>query len=110
MCYDNIKEVIYLRFPNGKSPFQDWFLKLALKEQLIVQTYLDRIASGGGKKSIKILGDGVFEIKIKFGPGFRIYFANQGRKLILLLLGGNKGSQKRDISLAKKFWRDYVSK
>ncbi|RLA59030.1 MAG: type II toxin-antitoxin system RelE/ParE family toxin [Epsilonproteobacteria bacterium] len=110
MCYNRPKRVIYLRLPNGKTPFQDWVLGLPLNIQLIIQSYIDRIARGGGKKNIRNIGDGVFEIKIKYGPGLRIYFAYQGKKIILLFLGGDKGSQKRDISLAKKYWRDYVSK
>ncbi len=65
---------------------------------------------GGGKKNVKFLGDGVFEIKVNFGPGFRIYFAEERNTLFLLLLGGNKNTQERDIEKAKKYWREYVSK
>ena len=106
MCYD----VEYLQLPGGKRPFKVWINKLGLKERFIVRTFIDRIARGGGKKNVRGLGDGIYEIKIKYGPGFRIYFANRGRKIILLLLGGDKGNQKRDIFLAKKYWSDYVSK
>ena len=52
----------------------------------------------------KRIGDGVFELRIEYGPGYRLYFAFQEEKLILLLCGGDKGSQKRDIEKAKKMW------
>ncbi|TDJ03658.1 MAG: type II toxin-antitoxin system RelE/ParE family toxin [Deltaproteobacteria bacterium] len=109
MCYDKARRVIYYALENGKEPFREWVKKLNIREQDIIMTYVVRVRSGGAKRNIKNLGDGIFEIKIQYGPGFRIYFGNQGRNIILLLLGGDKGSQKRDISLAKKYWRNYVS-
>ena len=59
------------------------------------------------KNPSKSLKDGVFEIKIPFGPGLRIYFGEDGDQLILLLIGGDKGSQKKDIAKAKEYWSDY---
>ena len=65
------------------------------------------MARGGSKKSIKALKDGIFEIKITYGPGFRVYFAKDGDELIILLIGGDKKTQIRDIDKAKKLWRSY---
>jgi putative addiction module killer protein len=109
MCYDGKKRVKYFRLPNGREPFKDWFKKLDKKERIVIRGYVERITEGGGKKNIKYLGDGVFEIKIFFHSGLRVYFALENEYIILLLLGGNKTSQPRDIKLAKKYWRDYVS-
>ena len=67
--------------------------------------YIERVAIGGSKKNIRSLGDGLFEIKIHYGPGYRIYFGNLKGSIILLLVGGDKSSQRQDISLAKKYWR-----
>ena len=53
------------------------------------------------------LHHGVFELKVNFGPGYRIYFGIDGDTLIVLLCGGDKGSQDRDITAARKYWADY---
>jgi len=109
MCYDSPKKVLYLNLPNAKEPFRNWINKFSERNRLLIRAYIDRVARGGGKKNIKNIGDGVFEIKIKLGPGYRVYFTKIGNDIILLLLGGDKGTQKRDILLAKKYWRNYVS-
>jgi len=62
-----------------------------MKAQIIVDRFVQRVGQGGAKKSIKSLKDGVFEIKIPFGPGLRVYFGEDGDQLILLLIGGDKG-------------------
>lgn len=56
----------------------------------------------------KQLGDGVWEARCAFGRGYRIYFGKSGREVVLLLLGGDKGSQTKDIGRAKKYWATYV--
>ncbi|PCH56728.1 MAG: hypothetical protein COC15_02750 [Legionellales bacterium] len=53
------------------------------------------------------LGDGIVELKIHYGPGYRVYYARKGKTVYLLLCGGNKSSQKKDIKLAKKYWKIY---
>ena len=105
-----MKKVYNLILPNNKEPFEEWIRKLDEKSRSNIDTYIDRVASGGGKKNIKFLGDGVFEIKINYGPGFRVYFAEEWNNIILLLIGGNKRTQIRDINKAKRYWRDYVQK
>jgi len=68
------------------------------------------VAQGGAKKSIKSLKDGVFEIKIPYAGGLRIYFGEDKQKVILLLIGGDKKTQQRDIRKAKEYWRGYYGK
>lgn len=67
---------------------------------------LDRIEQGnlGDYRSV---GAGVFELKIDYGPGYRVYFGQVGSTIVLLLCGGNKGTQERDIRKAQKYWEDY---
>jgi putative addiction module killer protein len=84
--------------------------QLDARTQARVHSYVDRVAAGGAKKNIRALGDGVFEIKIDFSPGIRVYFGEIGDVIILLLLGGDKGSQNRDIAKAKEYWRLYAQK
>ena len=56
------------------------------------------------------LGDGLFEIRIFFGPGYRVYFGKQEEKVVILLWGGKKDSQKRDIEKAQRYWKIYNTK
>ncbi|MCB0367409.1 MAG: type II toxin-antitoxin system RelE/ParE family toxin [Bdellovibrionaceae bacterium] len=102
------KSIEYYITEAGQAPFLDWFDKLPHQEQYIVRKYLLRIADGGSKKSLKSLKGGVFEIRIFHGSGLRVYFAEDGEKIILLLLGGNKRSQKSDIGKARKYWSEYA--
>ena len=94
----------------GDKPFNKWFNKLNTATATIVRKYIERVASGGSKKNIKSLQDGIFEIKINYGPGYRVYFAEEKKFILLLLVGGNKNSQQSDILKAKKYWRDYGKK
>ena len=98
----------YIR-PNGQSPFLDWFDSLEAEIQNRIRSRLNRLRSGnfGDCKSV---GLGVFEIRIHFGPGYRIYFGVDGLKIIILLLGGDKDSQTKDIQDAHYYWSEYWSK
>ena len=96
--------------PNGREPFEEWARRLPQEVRAMIDAYVDRVAYGGGKNNIRNLKDGVFEIKIDKGPGWRVYFGETGSSLILLLLGGHKGSQDRDVKKAKEYWRIYAQK
>ncbi len=102
-----IKKIIYFVTENGSSPFEDWFNKLDKLVRVIVIRTIQRVAKGGAKKSIKALKDGVFEMKVPHGPGYRVYFAEDGDDIIILLVGGDKKTQSRDIDKAKEYWRNY---
>jgi putative addiction module killer protein len=71
----------------------------------IITVALERLA-GGNTSSIKLVGEGVSEYKIDFGPGYRIYFGKDGDRLVILLGGGTKKRQKQDIENAKAAWRE----
>ncbi len=64
----------------------------------------------GNKGNVRAVGEGVSELKVDFGPGYRVYFALEGKALVILLVGGSKGSQKKDIEKANEYWKDYSSK
>lgn len=53
------------------------------------------------------IGDGLSELRIFFGPGYRVYFGEHGDRIVVLLCGGDKGSQKKDIKKAKAYWKEY---
>jgi len=94
---------------SGHIPYREWFESLAIKVQVAVDRRLTRIESGliGDCKHIS---GGVLELRIDSGPGYRIYFGQRGRAVILLLCGGDKSSQKKDIQSAKKYWTDYLGR
>ena len=91
---------------DGKAPIDDWFNGLDATAAVKVRTALARIESGNWG-DIKPVGQGVFERRITFGPGYRIYFGRDGDTLIILLCGGTKKRQRNDIEKAKSCWVDY---
>ena len=101
------KSIHYYVKDNGKAPFLEWVNNLDMKQQVIVDRYIQRVAQGSSEKSVKSLKNGVFEIKIPYSSGLRVYFGENGNKIILLLIGGDKRTQSRDIKKAKEYWRKH---
>ena len=93
---------------DGKSPFARWFSRIDATAAAKVSTALYRIEQGN-VSNIKSVGKGIFECKIDFGPGYRIYFGWQSDTLVILLGGGAKKTQDRDIKLAYQHWLRYKS-
>lgn len=92
---------------NGKSPFLQWLLGLKdVKGRAVVRARLNRIELGNFG-DCKGVGAGVQELRITFGPGYRVYFGREGNTVVVLLCGGDKGSQSRDIAKAKLLWEEY---
>ena len=92
----------------GISPFGRWFATLNAPVAAKVAMALYRLEQGHRSK-LKSIGQGVFEYKIAFGPGYRIYFGQKGEILIILLGGGSKKTQSRDIQAAQRRWAMYKS-
>lgn len=100
-------EIEYYRTEKDRKPFRDWLESLRdVRARAKVRVRLDRARLGnlGDRKHV---GNGVFEMRIDYGPGYRIYFGLEGERLILLLLGGDKSTQQKDIDLATAYWRDH---
>lgn len=93
----------------GQSAFGAWFDKLDTQAALKVTTYLARIETGNTSQ-LKSLGGGVSESRINWGPGIRIYLAWDGTKLVILLGGGTKRRQSKDIEAAKLAWSEYKTR
>jgi putative addiction module killer protein len=90
----------------GTSPFADWFARLEVTAAAKVTTSLTRLGLGN-TSNVKSVGSGVFELKIDFGPGYRVYFGKHGLDIVILLGGGTKKRQDRDVKTARKRWQDY---
>lgn len=85
--------------------FSEWFDTLRdLKGKMRILARINN-ARAGNFGDYKVLGDGVCEMRIDFGPGYRVYYAQEGLRVYLLLLGGDKSSQKKDIARATEIWR-----
>lgn len=90
----------------GESPYGSWFDGLDAQAAAKVATAIARI-SNGNLSNVEGVGGGVFEYKLNFGPGYRVYFGKDGDMIVILLGGGTKKRQPRDIEDAKARWQDY---
>ncbi len=103
-------EIEFYQDPSGRCPFDDWFESLKeLNTRAKILTRLDRLRLGNFG-DCKGLGDEIAELRIHYGPGIRIYYSKTGNKIMLLLCGGNKSSQSKDISRAKEYIKEYQSR
>jgi len=93
----------------GKNEYRTWFDGLDVAAATKVAVALQHIAQGN-KSSIEGVGEGVSEYKLDWGPGYRIYFGKDGDQLVILLGGGNKKRQERDIADAKAAWSEYKAR
>lgn len=92
---------------NGRIPFKDWLAALADRmARARIAARVQRMAAGNFG-DCKAVAAGVWELRIDHGPGYRVYYAQAGERLILLLLGGDKRRQQADINTAIEYWRDW---
>jgi putative addiction module killer protein len=99
-------ELRYYRDGSDDSPFEQWFSALDAQAAAKVVVALARIEQGN-LSNVKPVGEGVLEYRIDWGPGYRVYFGRDGNVLVILLTGGTKQRQQRDIDTAKALWTDY---
>ena len=90
----------------GISPCAKWFDRLNATAAVKVATAVHRMEQGNFS-NVKGVGAGVYEYRIDFGPGYRIYFGKDGDRVVILLAGGAKKRQDADVTTAKAHWRDY---
>ena len=91
---------------SGTSLFGKWLSKLDATAAARVTTSLYRLEQGNFSNT-KSVGKGIYEYKVDFGPGYRIYFGQDGEVLVILLNGGTKKRQNVDIKRAQALWKDY---
>lgn len=100
-------ELRYYQTPDGRQPFVEWLGALTDHEaRARIQGRLAAVAAGslGDTRSV---GEGVLELRVRWGPGYRVYFARVGDFVVLLLCGGDKRTQDKDIDDAKRYFRDF---
>ena len=101
------REIQIYCLPNGRRPFTEWLeLIQDTSTQDRILARLERLEDGNFS-DCRVVDKGVFELRLHFGAGYRIYFGQVGNTIILLLCGGDKSSQTRDIERAKTYWLEY---
>ena len=101
------KKILVYMDEYGNEPYTQWFIGLRdKKSKSRIESRLQRLAAGlyGDCESV---GEGVFELRMFFWPGYRVYFGEDAENIVVLLCGGDKSSQKRDIKMAKAYWQEY---
>lgn len=99
-------EVVQYEAEDGSCPFADWFDRLDAEAALKVRTAVARMELGN-MGDAQVVGGGVLERRINWGPGYRVYFGRDGDQLVILLTGGTKRRQRADIETATQYWTDY---
>ncbi len=101
-------QLLQYQTAKGSVPFRNWLLAIQdVSVRARIRVRLDRLVLGNFG-DCKNVGLGVFELRFHFGPGYRIYFARDGRFILLLLSGGDKSTQTSDILRAQGYWQDYL--
>jgi len=93
----------------GKSPYASWHDRLDARAAIKVSTALYRLEQGNFSNT-KAISGGIFEYKIDFGPGYRVYFGKDSEHTVIILCGGTKKRQQKDINAAKAYWQDYKAR
>ncbi len=94
---------------DGNEPFTEWLNGLRdVKGRKRISIRLRRLEQGN-YGDCQPVGEGVLELRMFFGPGYRVYFGEEGDTIVFLLCGGDKSSQKKDIETAKAYWKEHLS-
>jgi putative addiction module killer protein len=103
-------ELRFYQTAEGKQPFPEWLRRVRdLQAVTRIEARLGRLRAGNFGDT-KPVGEGALELRIDWGPGYRVYFARLGKVVVLLLCGGDKRTQHRDIERAKDYFRDYKAR
>lgn len=103
------KRIIVYQNASGREPFTDWLN--SLRDPTTRRRILKRLRAleQGHYGDVKSVGNGINELRFFFGAGYRVYFAEDGETLVILLCGGDKDSQSHDIRHANLYWQEYQS-
>ena len=103
-----IKQIIQYETLEGRCPFREWLLSFKdLKIRSRIRARIDRLLLGSFGDT-KVVGEGVFELRYHFGPGYRVYFGIYQNQFVILLSGGDKNTQEKDIYRAQQYFQDYL--
>ena len=101
------KTVLVYEDEQGNEPYTEWFKSLRdVQGRARIEARIRRLEAGlyGDCEPV---GEGVSELRMFFGPGYRVYFGEEADHIVILLCGGDKSTQKQDIKTAKGYWKEY---
>ena len=94
--------------PNGRDPYRQWYASIKdQKTRAIIASRIDRLQHGNPGDSRRLNKD-LYELRINYGPGYRVYFGLLRNSIVILLGGGAKGTQQRDIARAQSYWNEFL--
>ena len=103
-------ELYYYQTTTGERPFVEWLDGLTDRQaRARIEARLATVAAGS-LGDVETVGQGVMELRVDWGPGYRVYFARIGQVIVLLLCGGDKRTQQKDIKSAKDYFKDYKAR
>ena len=103
------RRILYYLTPASRNPFEQWFERLRdTKVQALITARIERLRQGH-RGDYKRLDNNLYELRIHYGAGYRIYFGVFRNNVVILLCGGTKGTQHRDIARAQNYWNEFRS-
>jgi putative addiction module killer protein len=104
------KQIVFYADEDGNEPFQVWIDNL--RDQQGRRRIINRLfrVQQGNYGDVEPIGEGISELRLFFGPGYRVYFGEDAGNIVVILCGGDKASQSRDIEAAKDYWKEYKSR
>lgn len=109
MKFAELKEVILFETDKGKQPFKEWLSELYVSVRARIEQRILRL-SLGNYGDYKPLKNGLYELRLKFGPGYRVYFGGDGKKIVIILNGGDKKTQSKDIKNSERILEEICRK
>jgi putative addiction module killer protein len=104
------KRIDYYKTADGTCPYERWIRSLkdsTARGRINARLANVRLGNFGNSRGV---GEGVCELKIDYGPGYRVYYAQHGNSVVILLMGGTKQGQDDDIAQAKEYWADFKAR
>ena len=89
---------------SGRTHYTEWLGKLVVKTRAIIVDHVGRLSLGIGE--VRYLGDKLWELKVRYGPGYRVYYTKEGEQVILVYAGSGKSDQKRTIQLVRRLIKE----
>jgi putative addiction module killer protein len=106
----NPKQIVFYTDEDGNEPFQAWIDNLRDKQgRRRIINRLFRVQQGN-YGDVEPIGEGLSELRLFFGPGYRVYFGEDAGNIVVILCGGDKSSQSRDVEEAKAYWKEYKNR
>ncbi len=106
---DMEKKNIFIYETDGKEPYTKWLKSLSMPIRARIMARMARVEVGN-YGDCQPVGDRVSELRFHFGAGYRVYFGETSNTIVILLNGGTKRTQKKDIKIAKEYWKEYLSR